>query len=126
MAECKRKEIFMRKQKPFTKHQLIMYFLKTRNEHGIVDYYFDPVLSQMPRDVLYDQINALVSEGYVKKRIRHIVLTYKCYEYPSEHRKEIFWKVLSMLGRPFGYLVSWGLGILSAFIVEFLIRHITG
>lgn len=115
----------MDKKKLLSKHQIIMRLIEISDENCISAYYFDPVLSQLPSLYLQEQLAELDAEGYIKKKLRHAVLFLKCYQYPAEHRKAIALKVFSVLGRPIGYLISWGLGILSSLLVEYLINVIS-
>ena len=115
-------EQLLKRNKTPSKHQVLKYFIATADSHSVCDYYFDKNLKQMPREILYEYLKELETDGYVKKRQRHIVLTGKAYSYPDEYRMRILNKVLSVLGRPVSYLLTWILGILSALIIQYLIN----
>lgn len=110
------------KNKVISKHQVLKHFIKTADNNLICNYYFDEDLKQIPREILYEYLSELEADGYIRKRHRHVVLTGKAYSYTHECRMQILDKVFSVLGRPISYLLSWGLGILSALIIQHLIN----
>lgn len=104
----------LKKNKIPSKHQMLKYFIEVAGHDLICNYYFDENLKKIPREIFYEYLNELEADGYIRKMHRYIKLTGKGYSYPHEHRMQLFDKILSVLGRPVSYLLSWALGILSA------------
>lgn len=111
-----------KKQKVPTKHQTLKHFIETADMNCISHYYSDSFFSSTPKPLLQKYINELSQDGYVKPYIRGVLLLPKSYSYIYDYRMELFFKVLSTLGRPISHLVSWSLGIASAVIVQYIIE----
>lgn len=107
-----------------SKHQILKHFIETADKDCISRYYFDPYFKNLPKIILQDYIKELSEEGYVNPCVRHVVLTVKAYSYLHDRRTEKFNKILSVLGRPVSYLLTWILGILSAVVVQYLIKFL--
>lgn len=115
----------MKKLQIPSKHQTLMHFIKTADSNCISHYYSDPFFSATPNLLLQNYIHELAKDGYVKPRLRHVLLTSKAYSYIHDLRVARFYKILGVLGRPISYLISWVLGILSAVIVQHLLNLMT-
>lgn len=112
----------MRKGKILSKHKIIMRLIKISDTQHVSQYYSDPILSRIPSPDLQAILFELAEQKYLKKNIRHVVLTYKCYQYPHEHQKEVIWKIFTAIARPFSLLISWCIGVASALLIEYLIN----
>lgn len=108
--------------KTITKDKLLLHFVNTSNNNCESEFYFDPALSDMPNELLYDLISELAEEGYLIKRIRAVRLKPKAYSFKHDRRIARFSKIVSVLGRPISYSITWGLGILSALLIEYLLK----
>mgnify|MGYP003293533369 CR=1 FL=1 len=112
----------MKKSRIPSKHQTLIHFIETADSNCISRYYSDSFFSTTPNLLLQNYIRELAEDGYVKPRLRHVLLTTKAYSYIHDLRIARFYKILEILGRPISYLISWGLGILSAVIVQHLLN----
>lgn len=110
--------------KHLSQHAVLKHFIETADMNCICHYYDDPYFKDIPHSVLLAYIDQLVKEGYVKRYIRHVVLTAKAYSYLSECREARIREVVLRLTRPVSYLLAWIFGILSTLIAEILIRQI--
>lgn len=115
---------FFSQNKSLTKHQVLKHFIETADPNCISHYYSDPYFKNVPNTILLEYIKELSNEGYLKPMQRHVVLKAKSYSYLPDRNKNRIKKFLSILGRPVSYLLTWLLGILSAIVIQYLLKSL--
>ncbi len=105
-----------------SKHKLLLLFLDNADSNCECHFYFNPIFSRIPKKLLYELIDELVSEGYLEKGVRIVRLKAKAYSYRHDRRMHFLNKLLSVLGRPISYLIAWILGICATLLTEYLIN----
>lgn len=112
------------KLKNLTKHKVLKHFIENADDNCVYRYYNDPYFQNVPNVILLDYIQELSDDGYLKPRVRHVILTTKSYSYLADYRNAKIKSFLLHLSCPISHFLSWIFGVASGVLIEYLIRRL--